>query len=65
VHRIALNPPQRALSEERVEALLVDRKVRQQEEERHRANFLVQVRREGKGWEGAERAPAAAHGWLC
>ncbi|KAI8466961.1 MAG: hypothetical protein J3K34DRAFT_524115 [Monoraphidium minutum] len=34
---------QRALSEERVEALLVDRKVRQQEEERHRANFLVQI----------------------
>ncbi|GBF99207.1 hypothetical protein Rsub_12466 [Raphidocelis subcapitata] len=34
---------QRALSEERTEALLVDRRVRQQEEERHRANFLVQI----------------------
>jgi hypothetical protein len=40
-HRAA----QRALAEERVEALLADRRVRQQEEERHRANGMLQVRR--------------------
>jgi hypothetical protein len=34
---------QRQLHEERMASLLTDRKVRQQEEERHRANFAVQI----------------------
>jgi hypothetical protein len=51
---------QRALAEERVEALLVDRRVRQEEEERHHAAAMLQVRGAVGKRPGASRGSSVA-----